>query len=173
MVTDLETRAVEALRRSDEATREQRAGRLLWLSRLPMPQAVAGRIELLRLIEDARACFICGHHVAVLMTATAAIDQTLSEALQNQGHKRPGSLEGAIESARSAGLFSEEQLDNTDVLRVIRNPFAHAKQDGHQHTLTERFRRQGRHPRSVQVDDSMLALQTMHAIFLQGLQSIA
>ena len=164
---DFKQRLIEALEYSDEQNRENRADRLIWLSQFQTEGGlVAGRLEPLSLLEEARVCFMNGNFIAALLTATSFIEQTLVVELEERAVVGPrGTLQKAIETARAANLFSSALLDGADQLRLIRNPFVHRKPDEHTHSLGTRFRAQGVHPDSVLEADARLALELMYGYF--------
>jgi len=65
-------KVIAALEFSDNQRRNGRADRFAWLSRHnASAPIVMGRAETLRLMEEARCCFVDGHFVAALMVAMA------------------------------------------------------------------------------------------------------
>jgi hypothetical protein len=164
---DFGQRLGSALAHFDEQSRDERVKRLVWLSRFVQPIGIiAGRIEELSLLEEARVCYVNAHYIAVLLTTTAFIEQTLIDELEDRKIKGPRStLAQAITTARSAKLFSDELLDGTDYLRKIRNPFAHRKPDDHALSLGSRFRAREMHPTSVLEEDAQHAIGQMYEYF--------
>ncbi|SBT07884.1 hypothetical protein ACCAA_50117 [Candidatus Accumulibacter aalborgensis] len=164
---DLKDRLLVALVHSDAESRSDRANRLVWLSRFMQPsEIISGRLEPLSLLEEARVCYVNGHYIAVLLTATAFIEQTLVEELEDLAIIGPReTLAKATETARKAELFSVELLAATDDLRKIRNPFAHRKPDDHTQNLSTRFRVRKMHPKSVLEEDAQHAIETMYEYF--------
>lgn len=164
---DAKQRLDEALAHNDGHTRSARVNRLVWLSRFEqLPGLVAWRLEPLALLEEARVCYINGHYIAVLLTATAFIEQVLVEALEDRAIRVPrGTLAHMVETARAAELLPAELLDQTDRLREIRNPFAHRKPDGHVHGLAARYRAEQIHPTSLLEEDALHAIELIYRYF--------
>jgi hypothetical protein len=158
---------IEALSRSDDASRSERAARIRWLSQhIPSVSGFIAPIEATVLMEEARQCFVNGQFVAALMLAASFIEHKLSDALRTQGLISDSpSFASAILLARSNELFSVDLLDRTDHIRQIRNPFAHRKPDNHEHSLGNRFLGQHVHPQTVIEDDAAIAVQAMYEYF--------
>lgn len=164
---DLKQQLIDALAYSDAQSRDDRANRLVWLSRFQQPYGIiAGRLEQLSLLEEARVCYVNAHYIAVLLTTTAFIEQTLVEELEFRAIPGPrDTLAKAVTTARNAKLFPAELLDRTDHLRKIRNPFAHRKSDDHAQSLGSRFRAREMHPTSVLEEDAQHAIEQMYEYF--------
>ncbi len=121
---------------------------------------------MLNLLEEARVCYVNGNYIAVLLTATAFIEQTLVEELEALAIIGPReTLAKATETARKAGLFPVKLLAATDDLRQIRNPFAHRKHDAHSQNMSTRSRVRKMHPKSVLEEDAQHAIETMYEYF--------
>jgi hypothetical protein len=166
--------ASSTLERFDALTRPARAARLVWLSQFQDgPAAVMGRMESLDLLEQSRVCYLHGFYVAVLLTSTAFIEQTLIEELEYHNDTSPRhTFELAISAARKAKLLPDNVLDATDKLRVIRNPWTHKKADSHEHRLHVRMQKEQRHPLTILEEDAQSAIQTMYAAFYATLKNL-
>ena len=66
--------------------------------------------------------------------------------------------------------FSEMVYMNA--LRLVRNPLAHRKPDGHKHSIHTRLRDENRHPDLILQDDAKLALYVMHGLFFATLRQM-
>jgi hypothetical protein len=166
----LQDDAVRGFERHDGRTRAARADRLVWLAKFQRNAAVAGRVEPLGLLEEARACFVNGHFIAVLLTATALIEQTLVEQLAQIGDVNPKrALKGTIEAARAARLAPDDVLKRADDLREKRNPYCHYREDGDEYALSTRFIVERRHPASILENDARDAVEVMYAVFEHAL----
>lgn len=163
---------VNALEASDAASRPERADRIVWASRHGPPEGViVGRLEPLRLVEEARACYVGGQFIAALLTATAFIEHTIEDELNERGF--PGdrrTFAAAIAMARAASLFPADLLDRADALRQLRNPFAHSRGDDDAHSLGTRFRERRTHPTSILEADAQEAIRLMYAFFAAALR---
>jgi hypothetical protein len=158
---------IEALVRSDEASRGERAARIRWLSQhIPSVRGFIAPAEATVLMEEARQCFVNGQFVAALMLAASFIEHKLADTLRAyELTSNSPSFASAIQLARSNKLFSIELLDKTDRIRQIRNPFAHRKPDNHEHSLGNRFLSQRVHPQTVIEGDAAIAVQAMYEYF--------
>lgn len=163
----LKQQLVEALSHSDALRRSERADRIVWLSRYEQaPGIIAGRLEPLSLLKEARVCYIDGHYIAVLLTAAAFIEHTIVEELEEQAIVGPRDTRyDAISKARNANVFPTSLLDRTGQLRLIRNAFAHRKPDDHEHSLETRFRAHRIHPTSVLEQDAQEAIDLIYDYF--------
>ena len=163
---------VKALSEYDDSTRNARADRIIWLSSMPQtPPFVAGRLEQLELLEEVRQCFIEGRYIAVLLTATALVEQTLVEELELRNDPGPRrNLGQTIKSARSAGFLDTGLLDRADHLREIRNPLGHYRPEDDPYTLASRFRAKDEHPRKVLEDDAKHAVSVAYEMFVETLR---
>jgi len=157
---------IQALERSDNDRRPGRADRIRWAAQHDIAGAFMGPTEAMNLLGEARECFVEGYYIATLVLATALIEHVISEELVSAGKAKYGiSFERAIKLAQQEGLFPESLLETADLLRVLRNPFAHRKPDDHEHTLGNRYMKQKRHPRLIVEEDARLALGAMYGHF--------
>lgn len=171
---DSRTRALAALELADGRTRDKRAERLVCVSAFDrIPQAVIGRYEQLALLDEVRSCFIDGRLIATLLLAAAFIEQTLVEELESVGDLRPRhTLHHAIQSARSAGVASDELLDKANLVRQARNPFVHFRSEGDANRLPSRVRARGVHQRVVVEEDAGMAVRVAYDLFRATLKSV-
>ena len=162
-------KAVDALARWDESSREDRARRLIWAGQFNKSYGmVVDRPEKLALLHEAQDCFTNGHFIAVLIAALAFIEQTLvgEYELKNRAHPGTLSLGALIAAAKTQQLLPEPLLDDINRLRQVRNPFVHSVAPGgnqQQHRLAIRASQQGLHPESILTEDAELAIRTMFA----------
>lgn len=164
---------IQALEQSDNGRRQERAERIRWVSQyqVEFKGIISGSVELINLLNEARDCFVEGHYIATLILATAVIEHLLSEELVTLGKAKYGiSFERAIQVAKDEGLFPTEILAYVEMLRVIRNPFAHRKPDNHPHTLGNRHLSQKKHPNLVVREDAQIALIAMYGSFRYALK---
>ena len=165
--TAIRERLIQALSRSDDSTRPDRADRIEWLAQHDSrPSAYAGSVDTLRLMEEARACFIGGHFVAVLVLVTSFVEHTLSDELQELGlAKDDPPLGRLIALARDHLSLPADLLNGADRLRKLRNPFVHRRPETSRDTLTKRFRSAKTHPATIMENDAKLALEVMYEWF--------
>ena len=164
---------IRALEQSDNWRRQERAERIRWVSQYQVEfnGMISGSVELISLLNEARDCFVEAHYIASLVLATAVIEHLLAEELVATGKAKYGlPFEKTIQVANDEGLFPVEMLAYAETLRVIRNPFAHRKPDGHPHTLGSRYLSQNRHPNLVVREDAQTALIAMYGFFRHALK---
>ena len=155
--------------------REGRSERTEWLKTLgTLPTAYADNPEPMQLLKEARACYAEGLMMATVLASAAHVEHTLAQELELRGLKAPGahmSFADAITAARK--IFKHEIVcDNMDRLRLVRNPLAHRKPDGHKHSIHTRLRDENRHPDLILQDDAKLALYVMHGLFFATLRQM-
>lgn len=151
---------------SDAKRRAKRAERIRWVSPHVRHELVVGRTEVLKLLNEARVCFVDGHDIATLLTAMAAIEQILAEELVEAGLARHGtSIAELLRVANRERRFAEGLLAEVERLRLLRNPYAHLKPDGHPHSLGHRYLNERRHPDLVVEEDAKAAVVAMYATF--------
>jgi hypothetical protein len=158
---------IQVLERRDAERRPERAARIEWVAQHNLDVGlVMGSVEALNLLREARECFVEGHYIATLVLATAFIEHVIAEQLVASSKAKFGiEFRDAIALARKEQLFPEPLLDSAEQLRVLRNPFAHRKPDGHEHTLGNRYLAQKRHPQAVAEEDARTALIAMYGHF--------
>lgn len=169
---ELRAQLMQALAESDNRTREARSERIVWLSEMPsLPPAYTGRFEQLHLLEEVRQCFVNGNYIAVLLTATAFVEQTLIEELEMRQYQGPRrTLGNAIKSARCAGILPNDLLDRADKLRLVRNPFGHYRPEGDPDAVVTRYRARAAHPVTVLEEDAKLAVRVVFEMFVGTLR---
>jgi hypothetical protein len=158
---------VQALLRSDDFSREERAERIEWLSVCDSrPPAFSGPMDTLRIIEEARRCYIHGHFVATVMLATAFLEHTLADELEHLGLlKGKPTLERMIDLARNHLELPIDLLNRANRLREVRNPFTHRRPHDDKDTFGNRFRAARAHPNTILEADAQLAIKVMYELF--------
>ena len=172
--TAIRERLLQALSHSDESTRTERADRIQWLAqRDTRPSAYSGPIDTLRILEEARLCFICGHFVATVMLATSFLEHTLADKLGDLNLiKGKPTLEQLINLARNHLGLPSGLLDRADRLRAVRNPFTHRRPDDDQATFGNRFLSSKSHPDTILATDAQLAIGVMYELFQCTLRAV-
>lgn len=131
-----------ALERGEKKTLPERAGRVRWLSEvIPKNRIFAMPTETALVFEDAKASFVYGNYVAVIVLAAAFVEHWFMASLDNRGYHKEASqgLAAMINCARVNNFVNPLILDKVDRLRLIRNPFVHLKSFDHQHTIGQRM----------------------------------
>jgi len=165
-------RLLAALKVSDEQRRVGRAERIEWLALHAVnPPAVMGRTETMRLLGEARECFVGGHFIATLLVAMSFIEHTVVEELQALAYiKGSPTLGQALEVAESHKVFPADWLARAKVLSLRRNPFVHLKEAEHRHGLGMRIRDEKRHPTTILESDAKDAIDLLYNFFVATLR---
>jgi hypothetical protein len=131
-----------ALERHDRKTLPERAARVRWLSEVIPKNLMFGMpLETSLVFKEAKASFVYGNYVAVIVLAASFVEHWFVASLSDRGYQKEASrgLAAAIQCARANGLVNPLILDKADRLRLIRNPFVHLKEFGHQHAIGQRM----------------------------------
>ena len=131
-----------ALERGERKTLPQRAARVRWLSEvIPRNRMFGMPLETGLVFEEAKASYVYGNFVAVMVLAASFIEHWFTASLSNRGYQKEASqgLAAAIKCARRYKLVDSIILDKADRLRLIRNPFVHLKEFDHQHGINQRM----------------------------------
>jgi hypothetical protein len=131
-----------ALERGEKMTLPERAARVRWLSGvIPRDRAFGMPVQTALVFEEAKASFVCGNFVAVIVLAAAFIEHWFLASLGARGYQKEASqgLAAAINCARRNNLVNSIILDKADRLRLIRNPFVHLKEFDHKHGVSQRM----------------------------------
>lgn len=164
---------LEALEQSDTWRRQGRAERITWIAKYDVAyELISGPMDTLRLLVEARECFVDAHYVATLVLAVAFIEHTLMDELtEKRISTGVRTLEQAIKRSAQYELFEKALLDRADRLRAIRNPFTHRRESTDPDTFPSRYVVQKRHPDMVLEDDAKESLKVMYEFFRLTLRS--
>ena len=164
---------LQALSRSDDSSRTARADRIEWLSPLDSrPSAYSGPMDTVRLLEEARLCYINALFVATVMLATSFLEHTLADELGERGLiKGKPTLEMLIKLARGCLGLPDDLLDRADRLRKLRNPFTHRRPSDDEDTFGNRFLSAKVHPDSLLEADARLAIMVTYELFQRTLRT--
>jgi hypothetical protein len=166
-IDPLQAKLIKALEQSDSWGRQGRAERIMWLSQHQVAYGViSGPMDTMRVLAEARDCFVHGHCVAALVLAVAFVEHTLTDELEERKLDRGvGNFKTAIQRAGENHLFPSELLSRADGLRKIRNPFTHRRPSDDPDRFGSRFQAQDRHPDLILESDAKEALEVMYAFF--------
>ena len=117
--------------------------------------------------EDAKASFVYGNYVAVIVLAAAFVEHWFMSGLGDRGYPKEASqgLAAAIKCARVNNIVNPLVLDKADRLRLIRNPFIHLKSFDHQHTIAQRMAKTRKFDIQAQLEsDAKEALIAMYGV---------
>ena len=165
-------RLLDALEESDTRRRLKRAERIEWLAlhEVSAP-AILGRAETLRLLSEAREVYVDGHYVATLLLAVSFIEHALVEELQLLEYvKGSPSFSEAILIAEAKKVFPADWLVRAKKLSLRRNPFAHLKDEEHEHGLGVRIRSERQHPNAILESDAKDSIDLMYSFFTATLR---
>jgi len=163
---------IQALAQGDESTRDERADRLEWISRVDSrPSAFWGPLDTSQVLREAHSCFIDGHNVACILLATSFLEHTLSDELAERGLiKGKPTLGNLLELARANLDFPTDLLERADRLRNLRNPFVHRRPPEDETTFGSRFKAARTHPDNILEADGKLAISVMYELFAHTLR---
>jgi hypothetical protein len=131
------------LERGEKKTLPERAARVRWLSGVIPRAGMLMPLETGLVFEEAKASFVYGNFVAVIVLAAAFIEHWFLASLEARGYHKEASqgLAAAIICARRNNLVDSIILDQADRLRLIRNPFVHLREFDHKHGINQRMAR--------------------------------
>ena len=156
-----------ALGHVDKRQNAARAARMRWLREVtPKNIGYILPVETALAFEEARSCFIYGNFIATVLLAAAFVEHWLVSNLESRGHSSEASrgLAAAIKFARAKNLVDHAILDRADHLRLIRNPFVHLKEFGHEYTVSQRASKDRTDPWTLIEGDAKEALIAMYGI---------
>lgn len=171
-------RVLEGLEAQDKKSREARAERYVWANYLPrLPSAMVGRFEQIRLMEEARSCYIEGLYAATLILSFSVVDHSLDEeALFATGKtsadkpKKGERKQYAIALAEEAGTLPKDLLSRCNVLREKRNAIAHFRLGRDEAVLIERAKKASMSPYVLLEEDAKEALALAREVFVATLR---
>ncbi len=169
-----EERLDQALRESDERSREGRKQRIIWFSKhTPTLGPIMGRAEPLHLLEEVRVVFVHEQYAATLVLCMAVIEHCLLEELdlRSKANDRPGFAEALKRS--TPDIIPAEWRDALEILAKRRNAYVHFKEDEHEHGIAFRLRAARKHPKTIMEDDAKEAIVWMYRVFLATLREAA
>lgn len=154
------------LERHDRATLPGRARRLEYLKSVAPGGTFMFTTEMFHLLDEVRATFVNAEYAGTLLLATAFIEHWLGGILDHKGfckEARSG-LKGIVACMRKNEIGHEFVLAKIDRLRLVRNPFGHAKGFDHEHGLDQRSIRSQTHPYALLERDAMDAISLVYAV---------
>jgi len=161
---------VDALRRSDERTRLQRAHRMIAISTFIQPASYGGDDEPLAMMEDARSAYISGAFLASMASAMSSIEHMLLAEIAERGikkHNNSGvdSAAKAVTCLRDLTTGQEVLLDKVDDLNKIRNCYIHPQSEGKPLRRINRAASLGVSAIEVSEKDAFEAIKAMYQVF--------
>lgn len=132
---------VAFLEQGDEESRPGRALRLAALVREfgePRGILIPGGLVAMMTFEEARRAYLHGLDIATVVLAQTAIEHMLGGMLRQVGHDGDWGFKKILDLGLEERLISPEEFGLFDRLRVLRNPYVHAKPPFAAGTLAER-----------------------------------
>lgn len=161
---DFRSTVLRALSQSDAMRRDRRADRMIWLSgHVPNFGVMAGPMDTLQLIEEARATYLDGHFIATVLTALALIERLITGELAAHS-VRCRRFEVAIQKAKEHTRLPADMLDRAEQVRRKRNAFTHPRPEDDPDTFGNRFMVSRRHPNAILEEDAQEAVSLMYAM---------
>lgn len=154
------------LDREDAVCREGRLARLNFIAS-PMPVADGhmfwGGLIAKYLFEEARYCFVYGQYMAAVVLGMSFIEHTLAAEFYAAGRNdlERSSLSGLLNEAQQAGWLSENECQQLNEVRIMRNPITHFRAPGSSDTVEHRSVLLGEHPYEVLEGEARLVMQVM------------
>lgn len=171
---DSRSRLLAAIDYWDRETREKRADRIAWVGqydRLP-GGAVLGPLDTMQIRTEARESFVCGQFIATVMLAMAFVEHTVVDELIERDLAKHGvAFQRALDIAEANQLFEADLLARARAMQKTRNPFAHRKEPGHEHSFGTKFKKRRVHPRTILEEDARAALVLMYDFFHAAMRS--
>ncbi|MBK4996591.1 hypothetical protein IAE39_004765 [Pseudomonas sp. S37] len=161
---------VEALQRSDEKSRLQRAHRMVAISHFIQPASYVGIDEPLAMMEDAKSAYISGAFLASMASAMSSIEHMLLTEIAERGikkHKKVAvdSASKAVTCLRDLTTGQEVLLDKVDELNKIRNAYIHPYPEGNPRRRINRADCLGVSAIEVSEKDAFEAIKAMYQVF--------
>lgn len=173
--TEIKIRLLDALKRSDERSRDGRANRIIWLSAYKTDHgAIIGPSDTMAIQNEANQCFVDGQYIATVLLVMAFFEHSLIDELLEKEIIKAGqrcSLEKAIKLAKEYSVLDSDLLNSADQLRLIRNPLSHRKDPKHEHNFGNRYIRGKIHPQTMLEKDAKDAIMLMYRVFDDTLRS--
>ena len=161
---------INALKWFDENTRVERAMRIDWASSLYQhPGLVSGEVVPLSMMEEARACFVNGQHMATVLCATSVVEHLLVAELKSTLTEKP-TLGQSIDAVEEEQIYSALTIKDLRELNELRNPLAHRRDASDPSTLVNRYLAKQVHPDTIKEQDARRSLEVMYKYFLQVLK---
>jgi hypothetical protein len=161
---DFRSKVLRALLESDAMRRDRRADRMIWLSgHVPSFGVMAGPMDTLRLIEEARTTYLDGHFIAAVLTALALIERLIIGELAARG-VQCRRFEVAIRKAKEHTSLPADILARAERVRRKRNAFTHHRPEDDPDTFGNRFMASKRHPNAILEEDAQEAVSLINAL---------
>lgn len=161
---DFRSKVLRVLSESDAMRRDCRADRMIWLSdHVPNFGVMAGPMDTLQLIEEARTTYLDGHFIATVLTALALIERLITGELAARG-VQCRRFEVALQKAKEHTSLPADMLARAEQVRRKRNAFTHPRPEDDPDTFGNRFMASKRHPNAILEEDAQEAVSLMYAL---------
>lgn len=154
-----ESEARTWLEREDIACREDRLVRVSWLTKLAPPVeylTFPGGWIAKHLYEEGRYCFAYGQFMAAIVLGMAYIEHTLAALFFAAGRSdmERANISALLTEAVALGWLSQDEFDNLDRARSLRNPIAHFRRPLHEDTVEHGCVSESEMPYSILEEDA-------------------
>jgi len=158
--------AEEWLTHEDEICRQDRLVRLNWLaSKVPDTKywIFPGGIMAKYLFEETRYCFVYGQFLSTIVLGLSYIEHTLASLLYGAGRNdlERSSISTLLQEALNYGWINQDEFDNIEHARVIRNPNTHFRRPGDDDTIGYRMVQQNKLPYMILEEDAKHVIEVV------------
>jgi len=156
--------AEEWLDREDTICRQDRLKRLQWLvDRIPEANywTFPGGLMSKFLFEEARYCFVYGQFLATIVLGLSYIEHTLAALFYASGRNdlERANISTLLEEALKYNWIDQEEFDNLQRARKIRNPITHFRRPGYHDTIEFRSVMKNENPYAVIEEDARQVME--------------
>lgn len=166
-----DTEAREWVEHEDIVGQDDRIARLSWLiNSYPSSETgflINGGWLSGQLLEETKYCFVYGQFLAVAILGFAFIERVLAAQLYGSGRSdlERASGHNLLKEALERNFISEEEFQQFDAVRRLRNPMAHFRRPYSPDTFEYRAVQQDTHPyQIVQSDAEKILKSVLHVL---------
>lgn len=151
----------------EKNTRDERLERLREFNDIVGPTGdmlLQGGIQSQLAIHEVANSYVCGNYMAVILLAQAFIEHSLSGHFMMSGEDKiaESSFKKIIDTALETEYLSKELYESLNKLRLIRNPYVHAKVGLKSGSLTRRMMLEKfEYPEEMAKSDAIKAIQVL------------
>ena len=156
----------EWLSQEDTACRDDRLIRLRWLSEnAPMSKywAFPGGLISKYLFEETRYSYVYGQFLATIVLGLSYIEHTLAGLFFASGRNdlKRASITSLLKEALDYNWITQEEFNNLDHARKIRNPITHFREPGNEKTVEYRAIMESELPYKIIEEDAQQVMVTV------------
>ena len=166
----------EWLSQEDISCRNDRLVQLHWLSEnAPISKywTFPGGLISKYLFEETRYCFVYGQFLATIVLGLSYIEHTLAGLFFASGRNdlKHAGISTLLKEALELSWITQEEFDNLDHARKVRNPITHFREPGHDETVEYRAAIESELPYKIIEEDAQHVMVT--ALNLLGKNTIS